>query len=232
MRVMIYPFHMANHLKIEGIYDQRTLKLLKSKGLKNFGFDFSPKSFNFVQEHVFLEELVPLLDLDDSIHLHFSRSNDPMIKKVIEDLKKSAVSREKVFIDCEEWSSLPSELGLNYYLNYSPEMDTSFCKGELFKGIVFQFSFLEELHHKNILNNFISNFYTQFSSYLSESKKIILKIDWSHNIFPSLFDYFDFDMMAFSINSKIEICYRNVDLKKLNTEMNLFEKNIQFADKF
>lgn len=223
---------MGQDFKIEGIYDQRTLKLLKQKGLRDFGFNFSPRSFNFIQEHIFLSDLVPLLDPLDRIHLHFDRSNDPMIKKVLEDLKKSGVSGENVFIDCDEWSDSPESLGINYYLTYHANLDLKACQGSHFSGMIFDFSYFEELHHKNILNNFISNFYTHFSKVLTEDKKIILRVDWNNNIMPSLFDYFDFDLMSFSINSKIEICYRNVDLKKLTAEMDLINKNKNSIDRF
>ncbi|MBC7714982.1 MAG: hypothetical protein H7177_16670 [Rhizobacter sp.] len=223
---------MAHNFKIEGIYDQRTLKLLKAEGLKDFGFDFSPRSFNFIQEHVFLNELVPLLDESDNIHLHFTRSNDPMIAKVIFDLKKNGVSSDRVYINCDEWSEAPAATGAKYYLNYYPEIDLSFCKSKLFSGMIFEFSFFEDLHKRGILNNFITNFYTNFNNLLNDEKKIILRVDWSNNVFPSLFDYFDFDLMSFPINSKIEICYRNVDLKKLTSEMAFVEKNKNSADRF
>lgn len=216
---------MDQNLKIEGIYDQRTLKLLKQKGIRDFGFNFSPRSFSFIQEHVFLEEIVPLLDPLDRIHLHFDRSNDPMIHKVLDDLKKIGVERERVYLDCDEWKTSPEELGVNYYLTYHPGIDLKGCEGKHFSGMIFDFSYLEELHHKRVLNNFITNFYTHFSKVLTEDKKVILKVDWNSNFFPSLFDYFDFDLMSFPINSKIEVCYRNVDLKKLASEMDFTLKN-------
>ncbi len=216
---------MTQNFKIEGIYDQRTLKLLKAKGLRNFGFDFSPKSFNFIQEHVFLNELIPLLDPLDRIHLHFIRSNDPMIVKVIADLQKVGIQKENIYIDTDEWDKEALNLSVNYYLNYYPELDLNLCNSPQFSGLIFNFSFFEELHHRGVLKNFIMNFYTHFKNYLTEDKKIILRVDWNDNVFPSLFDYLDFDLMSFSINSNIEICYRNVDLKKLTTEMDLIEKN-------
>jgi hypothetical protein len=223
---------MAHNLKIEGIYDQRTLKLLKAQGLKDFGFNFSPKSFNFIQEHIFLEELVPLLDETDSIHLHFTRSNDPMILKVIEDLRKNGVVKDRVYINCDEWSDSPELLGIKYYLNYSPEINLTYCKSKFFSGMIFEFSFFDNLHNNGVLNNFITNFYTHFNKFLNTEKKIILRVDWSNNIFPTLFDYFEFDLMSFPINSKIEICYRNVDLKKLTNEMALIDKNKNTIDRF
>lgn len=223
---------MTQNFKIEGIYDQRTLKLLKARGLRNFGFNFSPKSFNFIQEHIFLNDLIPLLDPSDRIHLHFTRSNDPMIPKVIEDLGKVGIQKENIYIDSDEWDKEALNLGINYYLNYYPELDLSLCNSPQFSGLIFNFSFFEELHHKGVLKNFIMNFYTHFKNYLTEDKQIILHVDWSDNVFPSLFDYLDFDLMSFSINSKIEICYRNVDLKKLTTEMDLIEKQTLLSKDF
>lgn len=223
---------MAHNLKIEGIYDQRTLKLLKTQGLKDFGFNFSPKSFNFIQEHVFLEQLVPLLSENDNIHLQFTRSNDPMIAKVVLDLKKMGIKAERIFLNCDEWVEAPEDLGLKYYLNYVVDINMNYCKSPLFSGMIFDYSFFEDLHYRGILNNFITNFYTHFNPLLNEDKKIILRIDWDCNVMPTLFDYFEFDLMSFPINSKIEICYRNVDLKKLTSEMALIEKNKSSVDRF
>ena len=83
---------MEQRLRIDGIYDTRTLKHLKTLGLKDFCFDFSPKSFNFIQEYVFLEQILTLLDPTDRIFLHFSRSNDPMVTKLTDDLKKIGIN--------------------------------------------------------------------------------------------------------------------------------------------
>lgn len=223
---------MDHDFKIEGIYDQRTLKLLKAKGLRDFGFNFSPKSFNFIQEHVFINELIPLLDPSDRIHLRFTRSNDPMIEKVIKDAVASGVVRENIYIECDEWSDLPEKMGVNYYLNHHSGLDLTQCKSEFFAGIIFDFSYFDELHNRGVLNNFITNFYTHFTKVLTKDKKIILRADWNANIFPSLFDYFDFDLLSLSINSKIEICYRNVDLNKLTKEMDLMEKTINSNNSF
>lgn len=223
---------MEHDLKIEGIYDQRTLKLLKEKGLRDFGFNFSPKSFNFIQEHVFINELIPLLDPNDRIHLHFVRSNDPMIEKVINDAERAGVTRNHIYIECDEWVNEPETFGVYYYLNHHSQLDLNQCKGDFFAGIIFDFSYFNELHGRGVLNNFITNFYTHFSKVLTKDKKIILRADWNTNIFPSLFDYFDFDLLSLSINSKIEICYRNVDLTKLTKEMELIEKTINFDNRF
>lgn len=223
---------MATNIKVEGIYDQRTLKLLKEKGLRYFGFNFSPMSFNFIQEYVFLEQLIPLLDSKDSIHLHFNRSDDPMITKVLNDLRAAGVLFDNIYIECDEWSLLPEEINSKYYLNYDSQLDLKNYIGPHFSGLILDFSQLEDLFHKGVLNSFISNFYTRCSSILKDDKKIILKVDWTSNILPSLIEYFDFDLISLPINSKIEICYRNVDLNKLKVEMDLMSKSAFQANKF
>lgn len=218
---------MGQKIRIEGIYDQRTLKHLKQKGLKDFCFDFSPKSFNFIQEYVFLEQLLPQFDSTDKIFLHFSRSNDPMISKLILDLKKSGQSLTNVYFEFDEWSETvkPANFEQNYLLNFSKDLDLSKMIGPHFKGFIFNFDFFEELHHKNLLTPFSSNFFTRFHSNLTPESLMLLRIDWSSNLINSLFDIFDFDLVSLPINSKIEVCYRNVDLKKLTSEMEVLHKN-------
>ena len=44
---------------------------------------------------------------------------------------------------------------------------------------------------------------------------LILRVDWDDNIIPSLLDYFDFEFISLSLNSKVEICYRNIDLNRM-----------------
>jgi hypothetical protein len=224
---------MEQKLRIDGIYDKRTLKHLKTLGLKDFCFDFSPKSFNFIQEYVFLEQILNLLEPKDRIFLHFSRSNDSMVFKLIEDLKKMGHSLKNVYFEFDEWSSEvnPIDFSYNYLLNFTKDSDSAKLIGENFKGFIFNFEFFEVLHRSNLLHNFASNFYTRYQSKLGENNLMLLKIDWHNNLLTSLFDLFEFNLLSFPINSKIEVCYRNVDLKKLSSEMDVLQKNnIIFQD--
>ena len=218
---------MEQKLRIEGIYDKRTLKHLKAHGLKDFCFDFSPVSFNFIQEYVFIEQILILLDSTDRVFLHFSRSNDPMIAKLIEDLSKTNLNLNNVFFEFDEWSAGfgPNDFSYNYLLNFTKGSDSAKLIGKNFKGFIFNFAFFEDLHQSNLLNNFTSNFYTRYQHLLTDHSLMLLKIDWHNNLLATLFDLFDFNLLSFPINSKIEVCYRNVDLKKLSVEMDLLQKN-------
>lgn len=216
---------MQQKLRIEGIYDKRTLKHLKSLGLRDFCFDFSPRSFNFIQEYVFLEQLLNLLEPNDRIFLRFTRSNDPMVSKLIEDLKGNGQTLSNVYFEFDEWSTSPHEFTCNYLLNFSKESDPAKLISKNFKGFIFQFDFFESLHRSQLLESFARNFYTRYHASLGENGLMLLKIDWHNNLLTSLFEIFEFNLLSFPINSKIEVCYRNVDLKKLSSEMEVLQKN-------
>ena len=161
---------MEQRLRIEGIYDQRTLKHLKTFGMKDFSFDFSPRSFNFIQEYVFLEHILSQIGSTDRIFLHFLRSNDPMVLKIIEDLNKFKFNMNNVYFEFDEWSEeiKPINFSCNYLLNFSHGIDHAKFIGNNFQGFIFNFKFFEELHNLNLLNNFATNFYTRYHSIVSE----------------------------------------------------------------
>ena len=217
---------MEQKLRIDGIYDKRTLKHLKDQGIKDFCFDFSPRSFNFIQEYVFLEQILHLLNSSDRIFLHFSRSNDPMILKIIVDLKKEGHSLDNIFFEFDEWTQEvnPLNFDYNYLLNFSINIDTAKLIGKNFRGLIFNFEFFEELHRSRSLNNFANNFYTKYYTTLGENSLMLLKIDWNSNLLTSIFDLFEFNLISFPINSKIEVCYRNVDFNKLRCELEILKK--------
>lgn len=218
---------MSYRIRIDGIYDQRTLKHLKQTEVRDFCFDFSPRSFNFVQEYVFLEQLIPLLTERDRIFVHFNRSNDPMVKKLAEDLSKNGVEPGRLYFEFDEWSPdvNAQEFEYNYLLLFSGDQNVSKSMGKNFCGFVFEFSFLEDLFHKKILQTFASNFYTRFGARMTESHFCILKMQWQSNLLTSLFELFEFNLLSMPISAEIEVCYRNVDLKKLSNEMAILKKN-------
>jgi hypothetical protein len=218
---------MEQKLRIDGIYDKRTLNHLKSLGLKDFCFDFSPKSFNFIQEYVFLEQILKLIEPSDKIFLRFNRSNDPMVNKLIEDIKKNGHSLKNIYFEFDEWSAEVSSINFeyNYLLNFSKDNDPIKLIGKNFKGFIFQFDFFENLHRSDLIDSFTRNFFSKYSAVLGAESLMLLKIDWHNNLISSVFDLFDFDLLSFPINSKIEVCYRNVDFNKLNSEMKLLKKN-------
>src|SRR5688572_29054187 len=66
---------MKPSIKFSGIYDLRTMKFLKGKGLQSFAFDFDPKSFNFLQGHLFQDILRENFSPLDHYSLSFGKTS-------------------------------------------------------------------------------------------------------------------------------------------------------------
>lgn len=209
---------MKTQMRIEGIYDKRTLKNLKNLGIKHFHFDFSPKSLNFIQHHVFTE-ILELLDKFDTIYLHFSRSNDPMCTKINDELDKKKLN---YIIECDEWSEeidkIPYPHNLYFYNGFSNQKVNSF-----FQGLIIDYNILEESYFSGKLPNLLNQIYTS-KNFLIDEKKVILKSHFNQNMKQMLIDQLDFDMITLLITDELEVCYRNVNIQKLNLEIEFIQK--------
>jgi len=214
---------MKTEIKINGIYDSRTIKGLRELGCSKFCFDFRARSFNFLQQHQFINILKVHYSTSEQIILKYENEADFIIKKMINDLK----AIENINLDqnfCLEFSDnlgpeFYDQFEIPYYWHYSREVKWSkFQKSKYLKGIIIPFSLLEEAHESNQYYNFVNNFHSMIMSSDQKNKlEVGLEIDWSSNLLPSLTEFFDFNFLSLSINDKVETCYRNVDINKLSS---------------
>ncbi len=213
---------MSKLVKVAGVYDKRTIQRLKEVGVGQFSFDFRARSFNFLQQHSFME-LQKELDLDEEIFLHFENEADFVIQKIVDDLKAERSTKNVTleFSDInsvEFYDSFKKPFVWHYNFD-SKELDT-LNKSKYLQGIVLKFSDLLKLHEDGVLHNFCNNFHSLFIDLLSrEDFKLTLELDWDSNLFASISELFDFDLIAIPISNKVEICYRNVDLGKVQNHV-------------
>lgn len=73
-------------LKVSSIFNEKAFRFFKEKGVYHFGFDFRPKSMNFIQEHVVVE-LVKNLQVG-SVTLAFENEKDFVVKRILEEIEK------------------------------------------------------------------------------------------------------------------------------------------------
>ncbi len=213
---------MKTEIKINGIYDTRTIKGLRALGCSKFCFDFRVRSFNFLQQHQFLKILENHYTTSEQIVLKYENEANFVIQKMIDDLKKI----EKINLlhnVCLEFSDnlgpeFYDQFEIPYYWHFSKEVKWSrILKSKFLKGIIIPFSTLEEAHESGQYYNFVNNFHSMFISPNKEAKlELGLDFDWTSNLLPSLTEFFDFDFLSLSINDKVETCYRNVDINKLS----------------
>ena len=219
-------------IRIEGIYDLRTMKQLQDfSEVKSFDFDFRPTSFNFLQQYKMLEILEASYDSKSQYFLHYRDEKDFVIKKMIDDLKEffsthfgslGIINNFFLEFSDENEFSFYDQFDQNYYWHYNPKRTIKEVRdAKYLKGICLDHSFLEDLHNKGQLYQFVQNFTQSFLPMMFQKKMgLILRVDWDDNIIPSLLDYFDFEFVSLSLNSKVEICYRNVDLNRMKKGLN------------
>lgn len=213
---------MSKLVKVAGVYDKRTIQRLKEVGIDQLSFDFRARSFNFLQQHAFME-LQEDLALDENIYLHFENEADFVIHKILDDLKdrRNAKNITLEFSDLmpvEFYESFKKPFIWHYNFDYKDFENIN--KSKYIKGIVLRFSDLLKLHEDGVLHNFCNNFHALFINLLSnEDFKLTLELDWDSNLFSSISEFFDFDLISIPISNKVEICYRNVDLSKVQNHV-------------
>ncbi len=224
----------APALKIEGIYNQETLKFLAERGLHDFGFDFSPLSLNFLQQHVFIDMLKSCFSTKHRYFLRYSGESDTGINKMIHDLKdlyggncfednfilEFADSKDREFYDqfnsCYYW---------HYYSNAPIE---KMLESPLLGGLILDNDLLENLQTSGHLFIFMQNVFTLISkrSATMPEIKIILRMNWDSVAIGSLFDFFKFDLFSYGVNAQVEKSYRQVDNRLLAEQVGFLRTQI------
>ncbi|WP_044557452.1 hypothetical protein [Halobacteriovorax marinus] len=210
---------MKSSVIVAGIYDKRTIQRLKEVGVDQLSFDFRAKSFNFLQQHIFMQ-LQQELQIQEKIYLHFENEADFVISKILDDLKLSRGSANTYL----EFSDMNSdqfydkfETPFLWHYNFESPFIDKIPNAKYLRGIIFKFSDLLKLHEDGVLLNFCNNFHSLYINCLKdENFKLILQLDWDSNLFASISEHFDFTDISLNISDKVEICYRNVDLSKVS----------------
>ncbi|WP_127716438.1 hypothetical protein [Halobacteriovorax sp. HLS] len=218
---------MDSRLRVEGIYDKRTVQRLKQSGLKDLSFDFRVRSFNFLQKHIF-EELLDEVSHDDQIYLLFENEADFVIESIIE-VAQTKCKKENIILEFsdDQSASFYESFGMSYIWHYQSDSKNmaNISSSNLLKGINLSFTDLLDAHNKVTLHNLSVNLHATFSKlFLDESGLLILNLDWDSNLFSSIVEYFDFDIISMAINNKVEVCYRNVDLSKMQDHVRYLQE--------
>ena len=217
---------MDSQFRVEGIYDKRTLQSLKDLKLKDLSFDFRPRSFNFLQKKL-LEELLEDVSQDDTVYLHFENEADFVIKNILESATKKCEKKNIILeFSGNQTAEYYESFNHDFLWNYDPSSEhlDDILKSKLLKGLIIPLSIINEEHRKGNIINFSKELHSKIFNLLSkDSGMLILSMDWDSNLFSSLVQYFDFDLISIPINNKIEVCYRNVDLSKMQDQVSFLQ---------
>lgn len=202
--------------RISGIYDYRTIQFLQELKINHFSFDLRPRSLNFIQEYRLIE-ILEKMQLGN-IYLRFENEQSYIIERIYNNCLKAFGGR--VLLE------LSGNIDIGFikenkfpFLFVVNEKDLELIPvDELCVGHTFSYEFLQMMHLRGEFVAWVSAYYRKFNA-SSLNNIQILDIDWDSDIFPSLYEYFDFDLRNLPINGKIEVCYRNVDLNKISTNL-------------
>ncbi|MCO4795063.1 MAG: hypothetical protein KC493_15205 [Bacteriovoracaceae bacterium] len=228
---------MKTRLKVTGIYDQTSFSLLQEEGINLFGFDFRVRSFNFLQQHNFLELLKANYQTNFHFDLIFQDEKDFVIQKMVDDLSETLSKMGKTKDHMDHFSlHFTDAKGKEFYdsfktpyvWEYHPMEDLNkLATSEYLKGIILPYELLSEYNTSGEFHQFVAKFLKSLSN--NGSRKGIslgLKMDWKSDLFPSLNEFLVFDYWQIDINSNIETSYRQISKDQLKLSVGEVRKGL------
>ncbi len=212
--------------RIEGIYNQDTIKHVSLLGIKSWLFDFRPKSFSFIQQYRFLEILEKSGEFAENIFMLFNREKKETLESFLDIVSKVATKKEVMgklklefddFLDNDDFDryGVPFYLRVNRSISFENLKKYKYCE-----GLVLDFKYLSSLHETDELLFFAQNLSNFRESH--SLMKLILSADWDSNLFHSLDELIPFNYLSMPINSKVESSYRTVDISVLSSNSQYF----------
>ena len=216
---------MNPSVRIEGIYGEQYVDLLAKEDICSFTLDFRPKSFNFLQHHIFLEILNSSRNRPTNIFLHFDQAPNFVIQKFIDDGKSVLRSINPgcpiqlllEFSDARE-ITFYEQFAHPFIWHWHPLADFEKILGcPHLKGVVFSYEQILKQYDQGRFDDFYKNICSNFIPQLKKKNcYIILAVDWSHELLPSVLEFMEVDIFSYPINKHVELAYRvpNVALLK------------------
>ncbi|MFG1590945.1 hypothetical protein [Halobacteriovorax sp. CON-3] len=205
---------------LEGIYDKRGFKFANEMAKGAYGFDFRPRSFNFIQGYV-VEELLreSLLKLEDIVELHFENDSPIVIDSVIEQVSKIHPNIRVNYGQSglhtkEELERAGRPFSIIFDITDSQVYEK--IQSHLCQSVVFSYEDIHRMSDQGQLNAFIVNFYTKVMATKNEKFELGVKLNWNSNLSIGIIEQLDPDYLKYEISSQVERCYRNIDVPKLS----------------
>lgn len=210
---------MDYQLKVNGIYDQRTLEAVVSMGIKHLGFCFRPLSPYLMASNIFIDEILPKIPFGSFLYFEFENQLDPMIRYLSEKLASRNEAFQRVSIclvkitgneECLFHSNQILEI------KYDEEnlKEATFLKKV--SGLSFNQSQLEDKRKGQKFNDFFSSL-DQFA--LRDGLEFELRVLSDGALEKKDLNLFDIGRISLEINPGLEVCYRNVNLEKLTRRL-------------
>lgn len=211
---------------IQGIYDQRTIKFLRTKSINRYHFDFRPLSLNLMSMHNFQLFLEDEKTLKGTYGLHFFEEKDFVIKGFLENIGKKVADPHDIknhflleFSDSIN-NSYYDQFKLPFWWHYQDDGNfIHILKAKYIRGIVLSQKYIIDLVNQSYHEQFIRSFYQIWENKKRDDIKLILQVDADFSLIPIIYDLFELSGLSYEIGPSVEVCYRNVHLKKLEEKI-------------
>lgn len=236
---------MTTGLRIEGIYDLRTFTYLKDQGVVNFSFDCRPRSFNFLQQHRLFELIEKVNRSNFKYFLHYEEERDFVIEKMLSDLNGQGWGPQQFVLEFSDHKELsfyekfkwPFWIHYFDHSHYPGNNLNNFLNSPYLKGVVFEERQFEELYRSgawySVLQVLSPALYADKLNSNTRSVETMLTVSWEFfNKFlskSSLPSSLNVDFISLPIDNNVEVCYRNVDLFKLEEEIKSIPKDMLYT---
>ena len=208
--------NLERRMLIFGIYGQEALLLSKKLGVEQFGFDFRPKSFNFLQGYRFIKLLNSLGHHRYQYFLHYAHDQNFIIDRMIKDVaEQTDVSRKQLILvfSGSQGGEFYQQFGLRFaWFFESLRILSKLVNYDLFQEVILDYCELEFLHGRGRAILLLKEVRDICAS--RSDVKISLRLPWELDILASVFDFFYFDRYLLAISSGVERAYREVDAGK------------------
>ena len=181
--------------------------------------------------HVLLDLMKAGQELGRHFFLQFSGDSEWVVGKILEDIRKEMPFLAEGFYPLEFWDdrgpSFYDQFDHPYYWGYSETGDfKEILQGKNFNGIVLNYETLDDMYMTGRLNSFIQTFYQLTQG---RAMDVILKTKWSSQHLPTIVDGLDFNSISVPVDASVEVCYRNVDLKKFESNLKYYKASRSFG---
>jgi len=206
-------------LKFNGVYDERTVRFLSEEGVKDFALDFRPRSLNFIQTHLACD-IIKQFPLS-YFYLQFENEKEFVVSNILNEVD-DFVGKNHLILEfsgredasyCDQFKR-----PFSVVIDHINHLTSDSLKGSYLNSVVLDGYFLKEIHEDGLLEKLLKTLFKTLGKRALDIP-MFLQSDWGLDLFPSLCEYFDFQKVSYSINNKVEICFRNVDLVKVSKEL-------------
>ncbi len=219
-------------LVLDGIYDKRSFQFANTHAKGIYGFDFRPRSFNFVQAYV-VEELLAdsLFNENDIIELHFENDSEIIVNSIVSQVANHHSNIRLNFgTSSIHQKSYLESFGKAFSVIFDAKDSNAYHKvlSPLCQSVVFDYEFLHDLSATGQLDRFIINFYSKVMKAKNDKFEIGIRLNWDSNLSSSVIESIGPNYIKFEISPQVERCYRNIDVPKLSEYIGHTRKALAF----